>query len=243
MLVRAAGIALLLSQPALAQSFSFGAGGGDGSSATVTTQQALPTFEGPFVSATVLSGVNVRSAPTSHGSTVIGTLEAGDVVSVRCHFGWCELANNGGYAAEKFLSLEGTAQSFEVVEPPAEGAQSTGDAPPVTTSVDTAEVPPVAANFDGLWTVLDPDGKPGMPLILKQSDRSVTGTLQSPNRLTKITGEIEGSKLTFTYQMLNEKGGNVAAGNGFFNLQGGGQSLSGVLMLNGLVITNIKATR
>jgi hypothetical protein len=243
LLLRAVTIALLLTQPALAQTFTFGSGDDFGSRATVTTQQALPGFDGPFTSATVLSGVNVRDAPTTHGSSIIGTLETGDTVSVRCAFGWCELADNGGYTAEKFLSLDGSAQSFEVIEPPAEGAVSTGDAPPVTTAVDTTELPPVAANFDGLWTVLDPDGKPGGPLILKQTDADVTGTLQTPNRLTKITGEIEGRQLNFTYQMLYTKGAQVAAGSGFLNLKNGGQALSGSLMLNGLVVSNIKATR
>lgn len=243
MFLRAAIVTLLATSPVVAQTQSFGTGDGFGSTATVTTEQATPTFEGPFSSATVLSGVNVRSAPTTHGSTIIGTFNTGDVVAVRCRFGWCEIANNGGYTAQKFLSLDGSAQSFEMVEPPAEGEISSGDAPPVQTGIDTTQLPPVAANFDGLWTVLDPDGKPGMPLILKQTDASVTGTLQAPNRLTKITGDIEGSKLSFTYQMVNGKGAAVASGNGFFNLQRGGQALSGVLMLNGLVISNVKATR
>jgi hypothetical protein len=241
-LLRAVIIGLLLTHPALAQTFTFGSGSDFGSSATVTSRQAQTAFAGPFTSATVLSGVNVRDAPSSRGSTVIGTLNTGDVVSVRCRFGWCELAT-GGYTAEKFLSLDGSAQSFEVIAPPPEGAISSGDAPPVTTATDTTELPPVAANFDGLWTVLEPDGKPGGPLIIKQTDVSVTGTLQTPNRLTKITGEIEGRQLNFTYQMLNPSGKQVASGNGFLNLKDGGQTLSGSLMLNGLVISNIKATR
>lgn len=242
LLLRATAIALLLTQAAVAQSFTFGSGDGFGSTATVTTQQGQRGGDAPFVGATVLSGVNVRDAPTSHGSTVIGTLSPGDTVSVRCSLGWCELAD-GGYTAEKFLSLDSSAQSFDVLAPPPEGAPSTGDAPPVTTSVDTQVLPPVAANFDGLWTVLEPDGKPGGPLILKQADTDVTGTLQTPNRLTKITGEIEGRQLNFTYQMLNTKGTQVATGSGFLNLKNGGQSLSGSLMLNGLVVSNIRATR
>jgi hypothetical protein len=242
LLLRAIAIALLLTGPAAAQTLTFGAGDGLGSNATVTTRQSRPGFDGPFASATVLTGVNVRNAPTTHGSTVIGTLDTGDVVSVRCALGWCELAD-GGYTAEKFLSFEGSAQSFEVLEPPPEGAVSTGDAPPVTTAIDTQVLPPVAANFDGLWTVMEPGGTPGGPLIIKQTDTGVTGTLQTPNRLTKITGEISGTQLNFTYRMLNTKGRQVAAGNGFLTLKNGGQMLSGSLLLNGLVISNIKATR
>src|SRR3954447_19446570 len=97
-------LVLLSASPAAAQmTLSFGAGGDDGNStATVTTQQAAPSFDGAFTNATVLSGVNIRSAPSSRGSDIIGTLHEGDTIAVRCKFGWCELANGGGYTAEKF---------------------------------------------------------------------------------------------------------------------------------------------
>src|SRR5690348_2286557 len=112
-------LAPLLASPARAQMLSFGinANGSGNSTATVTTEQAIPNFDGPFVDATVLSGVNIRSAPNSHGSSVTGQLHEGQTVSVRCKFGWCQLAD-GGYTAQKFLSLDGSAQSFAVVQPP-----------------------------------------------------------------------------------------------------------------------------
>lgn len=239
-------LATLAISPAAAQTIlQFGVGdGGDNSSATVTTQQALPQFDGPFTAASVLSGVNVRSAPTSHGSSIVGTLHGGDVISVRCKFGWCELANAGGYTAEKFLSLDGSAQSFEVVQPPAEGTPGTGDAPPIATPSITADggTFAVPANFDGLWTMIDPAGKPGMPLILKQIGNGVTGTLQSADRVAKLTGDIQGYKLTFTYNMLNKAGKTIASGNGFMTMAKDGASLTGSMMLNGLVIGNINAT-
>ena len=271
----------LLAGPALAQGFDLGLDPGNGSTATVTTQQVLPAFNGPFIPATVVSGVNVRSAPTTHGSSVVATLHEGDRVSVRCALGWCELDGGGGYAAQKFLSLsdggfgaagtdaqfdtanqfdtggdftagsldDGTGQqiggsgSFDAMPPPADGAVSTGDAPPVKSLTQLGSTASVPANFDGLWTLIDPSGKPGMPLILKQENTSVTGTLQNPGRLAKLTGDIAGTKLNFTYDMLDAKGKAIASGNGFMTLANNGTSLNGVLMLNGLVVSNINATR
>jgi hypothetical protein len=277
---------LFATSPAFAQGFDLGLGTGD-STATVTTQQVMPSFDGPFIPATVVSGVNVRSAPTTHGSSVVATLHEGDQVSVRCALGWCELSGNGGYAAQKFLSLSdggfgamgtdaqlddsgqfnadggfaagsldttgnfdtanaqdlGGSGSFDAMSPPADGAVSTGDAPPVKSLTQLGTTASVPANFDGLWTMVDPSGKPGMPLILKQQNTSVTGTLQNPGRLAKLTGDIAGTKLSFTYDMLDGKGKTIASGNGFMNLGKDGASLNGVLMLNGLVVSNIVATR
>lgn len=265
--------------PAFAQGFDLGLGGAD-STATVTTEQVLPAFDGPFIQAIVASGVNVRNVPTTHGSAIVGTLHEGDRVSVRCALGWCEI-NGGGYAAQKFLSLSdggfgamgtdpefdagtqfdtggdftagtldaganpdlGSSGSFDAMPPPGPGAVSTGDAPPVKSLTQIGTTASVPANFDGLWTMLDPSGKPGMPLILKQNNTSVTGTLQNPGRLAKLSGDISGTKLNFTYDMLDGKGKAIASGNGYMNLGKDGASLSGVLMLNGLVVSNINATR
>jgi len=270
---------VVMAQPAFAQGFDLGLGGDD-STATVTTEQVLPSFDGPFIPASVVSGVNVRSAPTTHGSTIVGTLHEGDRVSVRCTLGWCEI-NGGGYAAQKFLSLSdggfgamgtdaefdtgtqfdtggdftagsldnggsqdfGGSGSFDAMPPPAEGAVSTGDAAPVKSLTRLGNTASVPANFDGLWTLVDPGGKPGMPLILKQDNTTVTGTMQNPGRLAKLTGDISGTKLNFTYDMLDAKGKTIASGNGFMTLGKGGTSLSGVLMLNGLVVSNINASR
>jgi hypothetical protein len=272
---------IAIAGPALAQGFDLGLGSADESTATVTTRQVLPSFDGPFIPATVLTGVNVRSAPTTHGSSILATLHEGDRVSVRCALGWCELGNTGGYAAQKFLALSdggfgamgsdaafdtgtqfdsggdftagtldaGTNQdfggsgSFDAMAPPAQGAISTGDAPPVKSLTQLGTTAAVPANFDGLWTLIDPGGKPGMPLILKQDNTSVTGTLQNPGRLAKLTGDISGTKLNFTYDMLDAKGKPIASGNGYMTLGKDGASLNGVLMLNGLVVSNINASR
>jgi hypothetical protein len=234
--------ALLSVSPVMAQTtLGFGTGDdGGNSTATVTTEDATPGLVGGFVHATVLSGVNIRSAPNTQGSDIIGTLSAGDVVGARCRFGWCELSD-GGYTAEKFLSLDG--QSFDVISPPAEGSISTGDAPAVTAAITAPDaIPPVAANFDGLWTATGPAGKPGMPLILKQDGNADTGTVQTTDRLAKLTGDVEGRKFVFTYDMLNKAGKTIASGNGFLKMGNDSASLSGVLMLNGLVVSNIDAT-
>jgi hypothetical protein len=239
--------ALLWTAPAVAGGtidLTFGTSpnpGGSTATFTQTTIAPAPDASG-FVGATVLSAVNVRSAPNSTQSEIIGLLQAGQGVRVRCDRGWCELEDSGGYAAQKFLNFEGGAQSFDAVSPPSDPATMEAAVN------DPATTPPAATggpdvNFDGLWTPFDASGQPGQPMILKQEGTAVTGTMQSKDRLTKLTGDIQGSKLSFTYDMLNGKGRKVASGNGFLDISADGKSLSGVLMLNGLVITNIKATR
>ena len=158
-----------------------------------------------------------------------------------------QFSGGGGFAAGSLDTADtqdfGGSGSFDAMSPPAEGAVSTGDAPPVKSLTQLGTTASIPANFDGLWTLLDPGGKPGMPLILKQDNTSVTGTLQNPGRLAKLTGDIAGTKLNFTYDMLDGKGKTIASGNGFMTLGKDGVSLNGVLMLNGLVVSNINATR
>lgn len=212
--------------------------GGGNSTATVTTQTVGPAFAGQYYVATVVSDVNVRGGP-ENGTEVIGSLHGGDTVSVRCSRGWCELVGNSGYVAQKFLTL-----GNELAEAQADG----GNAQMSTAAADlngpaATPAPAVVANFDGLWTVINADGTAGFPLILSQSGASVSGTLQSKDRLAKITGDIQGSKLSFTYDMLNGQGKAVASGSGYFTLQKDGTALNGVLMLNGLVVSNVNASR
>jgi hypothetical protein len=241
------GLLLLSAAPASAAGtldLNFGTApnpGGSTATFTQTTVTAAPDADG-FVGATVLSAVNVRSAPSSTQSEIIGTLQQGQAVRVRCDRGWCEIEDTGGFTAQKFLNFDGGAQSFDTVNPPANPAtmEAAVNDPGTTPPAQTA---PAAAGFDGLWTPLDASGQPGQPMILTQDGMSVTGTMQGKDRLTKITGDIQGSKLSFTYDMLNGKGSKVASGSGFLDLSADGKSLSGVLMLNGLVISNIKATR
>jgi len=154
---------------------------------------------------------------------------------------------DGGYVGQKFLSFDATG-SFDVVPPPATDTTTTDATATAGTDSTTSLAPPtsagsVSANFDGAWLVTnDPSGQ-AVPLTLAQTDESVTGTLEGKTRVTKITGDIEGTKLAFTYQMVNAKGAQVATGNGFLTLTTGGQALTGALMLNGLVIANINAVR
>src|SRR3569623_1950890 len=111
--------ALTIASPALAQAtFSVGVGG-DGSSATFTVQQTPPGFAGDFAGAVVLSGVNIRSGPSSKAQ-IMGTLHEGGTVMARCQRGWCEL-QDGGYVGQKFLSFSATG-SFDVVQTPADTA-------------------------------------------------------------------------------------------------------------------------
>jgi len=247
--------ACLVATPALAQAtFSVGVGNeSGGSTATVTTTQTAPVFTGDYSGANVLTGVNVRSGP-SNGAQILGTLRQGGTVMARCQRGWCEL-QDGGYVGQKFLTFDASG-SFDVLQPPAAGAPSTGEAGPTETATaamtgtdsTTNLAPPtsagsVSANFGGNWSVTnDPSGE-AVPLTLAQTGESVTGTLQGKSRVTKLTGDVEGTKLSFTYQMVNAKGAQVATGNGFLTLTTGGQALTGALMLNGLVIANINAVR
>jgi len=79
--------ALAVAGPAMAQAtFSMGVGGEGGSSATITVQQTPPQFTGDYAAANVLSGVNVRQAPSSKAA-VLGTLREGGTVLARCQRG------------------------------------------------------------------------------------------------------------------------------------------------------------
>jgi len=207
------------------------------STATVTTQQA----GGGFTAATVTSAVNIRTAPDSKTSQVIGTLQSGGTVMVRCSYGWCEL-EDGGYVAQKFLSFDGS--SFDVVQPPTGGDSTAGQPSTPLTAAPASDVPAAAVpDFSGTWTVLDAAGQPQRVLKLTQEGAAVTGTLEAPSRTAKITGQIGGTRLDFTYQMLNEKGDTIGTGTGNLDIGEDGKSLNGLLMLNGLVLGNIDAVR
>lgn len=239
---------LALTAPAAAQ-VTFGVGDDGGSTATVTTTQRTPPgFADAFAGANVLSGVNIRAAPES-GAPILGTLQPGGTVMARCQRGWCEL-QDGGYVGQRFLSFEAS-DSFEVAPP------ATTDATLETTTIldapDTSQstlslAPPtssdsVAGKFEGAWIVTSDPTQKNVPLTLTQTGNAVSGTLKSDKRTTTLTGQVQGTQLTFTYQMADAKGKAVASGNGYLTLGKQGQSLKGVLMLNGLVVANLDATR
>ena len=248
----------LFAAPAVAQDTGFDLGlgtAGNGSSATITVQQTPPHFTGDFAGANVLTGVNVRQSPNSKAA-ILGTLSPGGTVLARCSRGWCEL-QDGGYVGQKFLSFDASG-SFDVAPPPATDANTTTDvAPPSTMDATLAPnggdsiatvAPPTSpdsapATFGGAWAATSDPSQPNVPLALTQTGTTVTGTLQSASRTTKLTGDVQGTRLTFTYQMADAKGRSVANGNGYLTLGKGGESLSGVLMLNGLVVANLNARR
>lgn len=251
--------ALAVAGPAMAQAtFSMGVGGdGGGSSATITVQQTPPQFTGDYAAANVLSGVNVRQAPSSKAA-VLGTLREGGTVLARCQRGWCEL-QDGGYVGQKFLSFDATG-SFDVTPPPASDANldtTASLAPPTTLDATLAPNgsdstttlgPPtspdsVPATFGGAWIVISDPTQQNVPLTLVQTGTAITGTIQGKDRITKLSGDVQGMRVTFTYQMADAKGRSVATGNGYLTLASGGQSLTGVLMLNGLVVANLNAKR
>lgn len=238
---------LALAGPTGAQD-SFGVGGSGGSIATVTTTRSPPGFADEFAGANVLSGVNIRATPES-GAPILGTLQPGGTVLARCQRGWCQL-QDGGYVGQRFLSFDAS-DSFEVAPPATTEATldttTILDAPqgsPSTLSLAPPAAPDgVAGTFDGTWVVTSDPTQQEVPLTLAQSGNAVTGTLKSDKRTTTLTGEVQGTQLTFTYQMADAKGKAVASGNGYLTLGKQGQSLKGVLMLNGLVVANLDARR
>lgn len=209
----------------------------DGNSAATVTTQTVG-----FTAATVQSAVNIRNRPDSRNSDIIGALQAGGTVMVRCSYGWCELAD-GGYVAQKFLSFDGG--SFDVVAPPADGDTTAGEPSLTPPPAPDAQQPVEQAvpDFAGTWTVLDAAGQAQRVLTLTQSGASVDGILEAPSRIARITGRIGGTRLDFTYQMMNEKSEPVASGTGMLDMGEDGKSLSGRLMLNGLVLGDIDAVR
>ena len=249
---------VLLAAPAVAQDVGFDLGlgsNGGNSSATVHVQQTPPQFTGDFAGAKVLSGVNVRQSPSSQAA-ILGTLSPGGTVLARCSRGWCEL-QDGGYVGQKFLSFDASG-SFEVAPPaPTDLQPGASIEPPATldatvvpnTGDSTTMVAPptspdsVPATFGGNWVVTNDPSQPKVLLALTQTGTAVTGTLKSTTRTTRLTGDVQGTRLTFTYQMADAKGRSVANGNGYLTLGKGGQSLTGVLMLNGLVVANLNARR
>lgn len=248
-----------LAAPAAAQDVGFdlglGSSGSGNSSVTIRVQQTPPQFTGDFAGANVLSGVNVRQSPSSTAA-ILGTLSPGGTVLARCSRGWCEL-QDGGFVGQKFLSFDASG-SFDVappaatdlqpgasIEPPATVdaavAPNTGDS--TTTVAPPTSADSVPAAFGGAWIVTNDPSQLNVPLALTQTGTAVTGTLQSTTRTTRLTGDVQGTRLTFTYQMADAKGRAVASGNGYLTLGKGGQSLTGVLMLNGLVVANLNAKR
>jgi hypothetical protein len=196
----------------------------------------LPALPVQADSAVVRSQVNIRTAPSMSQSRVIGTLQAGEEVSVTCSRGWCELLDGRGFVATRFLRL---------------GAGSGGTAAPAT-EVETAATPAepepapeppadVGGIFHGLWTARSDTGASDVPLTIQQSGTNALGTMIVGDITTTMAGRVEGTRFIFDWE--NTKAGAiVVAGNGYLNLVGDGM-LSGFLLHEGSVLAVMTARR
>lgn len=191
-------------------------------------------------SAVVKSAVNIRTAPSSSKSRVIGALKAGDEVTVSCSRGWCKLGDGRGYVAEKFLRLGagggGSTKAAAAAAPePAAAAEPAAAPEPVA-----PPAPETGGIFDGAWTATTDQGAGG-PLQIAQIDTDATATLVSGDITTRMTGRIEGMRYIFTWQNVRD-GQVLVAGDGFLNFVGD-NALSGALMRDGALLAAIKANR
>lgn len=186
--------------------------------------------------AVVKSAVNIRTAPSSSKSRVVGALKAGDEISVNCsNRGWCELADGRGFVAKKFLRLgAGGGGASQPAEPQQAAATAEAPAPAEPPAPETGGI------FDGVWTATTDQGAEG-PLQIAQIDTDAEATLVAGDITTKMTGRIEGMRYIFTWQNIRE-GKVLVEGEGFLNFVGD-NALSGALMRDGTLLAAIKAGR
>jgi hypothetical protein len=189
--------------------------------------------------AVVKSAVNIRSAPSSSKSRVIGALKKGDEISVTCSSrGWCELSDGRGYVAKKFLRLGAGGGNTKKAAEPAAATASTEAPTPAEPPAPPA--PETGGIFDGAWTATTDQGAEG-PLQIAQIDTDAEATLVSGDITTKMTGRIEGMRYIFTWQNVRD-GKVLVEGDGFLNFVGD-NALSGALMRDGTLLAAIKAGR
>jgi hypothetical protein len=193
----------------------------------------LPVAAEPAV---VRSQVNIRTAPSMSQSRVIGTLQAGEEVTVDCSRGWCKLADGRGFVATRFLRLGtgggGTAAPATAVETVATPAEPE---PAPEPPADTGGI------FHGLWSARSDSGASDVPLTIQQSGTNALGTMIVGDITTTMAGRIEGTRFIFDWENI-KAGGVVVAGNGYLNLVGDGM-LSGFLMHEGSVLAVMTARR
>lgn len=200
------------------------------------------------VPAIVKSAVNIRTAPSSSNSRVVGALKAGDRVTVSCSKGWCRLSDGRGYVATKFLRLNagsgGAAEPKPVVEEPAVAettpvAETTVEQP--AAAMEAVAAPQGDGLFNGAWNVNTDAGANAVPLTIAQMGTEAEGRMVIGDITTTMTGNVDGTRFIFNWE--NSQGGKVViAGDGFLNLAGDG-ALSGVLMHNGSVVSAMQARR
>lgn len=194
-------------------------------------------------SAVVKSAVNIRTAPSSSKSRVVGTLKAGEELTVNCSSrGWCELADGRGFVAKTFLRLGagGGGKKAAPAEPaaPTETAAATPEAAPVEPAPPPA--PLTGGIFDGTWTATTDQGAEGV-LQIAQIDTDAEASMVAGDITTKMTGKIEGMRYIFSWQNVRE-GQVLVEGEGFLNFVGD-NALSGALMREGALLAAIKAGR
>jgi hypothetical protein len=126
---------------------------------------------GELRQATVTSGVNVRTGPSSNGTRVLLTLEAGTNVDVRCQGRWCQL-EDGGWVFADFLRFGGTVPA------------ATAPAP-----VQVATVPE-GASFTGRWVV---EGSSVATIVeLNQEENRISGVVETSGEITtRFIGTME----------------------------------------------------
>jgi hypothetical protein len=195
---------------------------------------ALPVQAEPAV---VRNQVNIRTAPSMSQSRVIGTLQAGEEVSVSCSRGWCELADGRGFVATRFLSLGAGSGGTAAPAPEVETAAAPAEPEPeiVAPPSDTGGI------FHGLWTARSDTGAADVPLTIQQSGTNALGTMIVGDITTTMAGRIEGTQFIFDWENA-QAGAVVVAGNGYLNLVGDGM-LSGFLMHQGSVLAVMTARR
>jgi hypothetical protein len=189
--------------------------------------------------AVVKSAVNIRTAPSSTKSRVVGALKAGDELTVNCSSrGWCELADGRGFVAKKFLRLgAGGGGASKPAEPPQATASTEAEAP---AEPAPPPAPETGGIFDGTWTATTDQGAEGA-LQIAQIDTGADATMTAGDIVTTMTGRIEGMRYIFTWQ--NTRNGDVLVeGDGFLNFVGD-NALSGALMRDGQLLTALKAGR
>jgi hypothetical protein len=192
-------------------------------------------------SAVVKSAVNIRTAPSSSKSRVVGTLKAGEELTVNCsNRGWCELADGRGFVAKSFLRLGagggGTTKAAAAPEPTPAAATETAAAPEPA----APPAPETGGIFDGTWTAATDQGAEGT-LQIAQIDTDAEATMVAGDITTKMTGRIEGMRYIFSWQNVRD-GKVLVEGDGFLNFVGD-NALSGALMRDGALLAAIKAGR
>jgi len=190
-------------------------------------------------SAVVKSAVNIRTAPSSSKSRVVGTLKAGDELTVTCsNRGWCELADGRGFVAKSFLRLG--AGSGGQAAPVKEAVAAEPAAAPQPSEPAAPPAPETGGIFDGVWTATTDQGAEGS-LQIAQIDTDAEATMVAGDITTKMTGRIEGMRYIFTWQNIRD-GQVLVGGDGFLNFVGD-DALSGALMRDGALLAAIKAGR